>query len=101
MDLIILVAIILIVVICFRRFSNFVYAIAIIDIFLRILTFFQLNIPVAAISNFLATYFPSNIPAILAAYSNGILYTILLWGYVILMIIFEYYIICTFIHRKK
>ena len=43
-DLIILMVLMLVVVIFFKRFSSFVFFIAIVDIFLRILTFIKNNI---------------------------------------------------------
>lgn len=100
-DVIILVLILLFVIICFKRFSNFVYAVAIIDIALRILSFIRLNIGVPEISNFIAKYFSSNIPTIINKYTNGILSTIIIWIYVVIFIIFEFYIIRSFIKRKK
>ena len=44
-DLIILILLILLVVMFFKRFSSFVFAMAIIDIFLRILSFIKNNSP--------------------------------------------------------
>ena len=95
-DLIVLIVLILLVIMFFRQFSSFVYFIAIADIFLRILTFIGENIP--AVIN---KYIPKSILAIIGSYTSGLLYTILAWVFVVIMIIFESYIIKFFIKKKK
>ena len=100
MDLVILLVLIGIVVFIFKKFSSFIYFVAIIDIFLRILTFIKLQISNYEIYSFLNKYIPTSIPGILNAYSSGILNTILVWLYVIGMMIFEFYIIRTFFKKK-
>ncbi len=100
MDLIILVILIGIVVFFFKTFSSFIYFLAIVDIFLRIITFFKLQLANYEIYAILNKYIPTSIPGILNAYSTGILNTVLIWLYVIAMIIFESYIIKTFFRKK-
>lgn len=100
MDLIILLFLIFVVLFFFRRFSSFIYFIGIVDIFLRIVTFIKIQLTSGEIFNFINKYIPESIPNILANYSSGLLYTILLWFYVGFMIIFEFYVIRTFIRRK-
>lgn len=100
MDLVILFVLIGIVIFIFKKFSSFIYFIAIIDILLRIIAFIKLQISNYEIYTFLNKYFPASIPGILNRYSTGILNTILIWLYVIAMMIFEYYIIRTFIRKK-
>lgn len=100
MDLVILLVLIGIVVFIFKKFSSFIYFVAIVDIFLRILTFIKLQISNYEIYNLLNKYVPTSIPGILNSYSTGLLNTILIWLYVIGMGIFEFYIIKTFIKKK-
>lgn len=100
MDLVILLILVGIVVLIFKKFSSFIYFLAIVDIFLRIMTFIKLQISNYEIYNFLNKYIPTSIPGILNSYSTGILNTILIWLYVIAMIIFESYIIRTFFKKK-
>ena len=100
MDAIIFIVLLVIVICFFRRFSNVVFFVAIFDIFLRILTFLKYN-TVKEIKAFIVKYFPENIPNIISKYAKGDLYTILVWVYVIIMIIFLFYIIKIFIKRKK
>ena len=99
-DVAILLIVLVIVVFFFRKFSSFVYAVAIIDIFLRILTFLKYN-TVPELKALVGAYFPESIAGIIAKYSNGIFYTILMWAYVIIFAIFLGYITNYFIHKRK
>ena len=100
MDLIILIFLIGIVIFFFRRFSSFIYFIAIADIFFRIVTFIKVELTTGDIYAIINKYIPASIPALLDNYSSGLLYTILVWLYVVAMIIFESYIIRTFFRKK-
>ena len=100
MDLIILLVLLGLVIFFFKRFSSFIYFIAITDIFLRIVTFIKIELTSGDIYAILNKYIPANILAILGNYSSGLLYTILVWLYVIAFIIFECYIIRTFFRKK-
>lgn len=99
-DVIIVLILLGVVIFLFRKFSSFVYAVAIIDIFLRILTFIRDN-SVPELKSLIGKYFPESIPAIIAKYSNGVFYTILIWAYVIIFAIFLGYIIKYFIKKRK
>ncbi len=100
-DLVVLVVLILIVIIYFRRFSSFVYFIAIVDIFLRILSFIKNNISFSDIAAVIDKYLPDNILDIIGNYTNGLLYTIIAWVYIVIMIIFWGYITKFFVKKKK
>ena len=100
MDLVVVVILLLIVVLAFKTFSSFVYFTAIIDLFFRIMTLIRYNIGIKEISDFIGNYIPESIPSIFAKYSSGVFYTLLIWGYIILMIIFLVYITKTFMKKK-
>ncbi|MBQ8472305.1 MAG: hypothetical protein IJ501_02250 [Bacilli bacterium] len=100
MDALIFLVLLVVVICFFRRLSNTVFFIAIFDIFLRILTFLKYN-TIPEIKSFIAKYFPESIPNIIGKYAKDDLYTILVWAYVILMIIFLFYIVRIFIRKKK
>lgn len=100
MDLVILIVLLALVVLFFKRFSSFIYFLAITDIFLRIMTFINGQLATFGIYLHLNRYIPASIPSLLNAYSSGILYTVLMWLYVIAIIIFESYIIRTFFRKK-
>ena len=96
-DLVILLVILIAVVVVFRRFSSFVYAMAIVDIFLRIMFFLRIKVPLTELERI----FPSDIPEILDKYTDGILLDVLLWAYVFIYACFLVYITNYFIHKKK
>ena len=102
-DLNVLIVLMIVVIMFFKRFSSFVFFIAIVDIFLRILTFIKNNIGLSDLSALIDKYLPENIIDIIDKYSNSIplLNTILRWSFIIIMIIFLSYIIKIFIHKKK
>ena len=100
-DLVVFIILLLLVVMFFKRFSSFVYFVAIFDIGLRILTFIRLNIGLPDVAALIGKYVPESILAIFAKYTDGTVYTILAWAFVIIMIIFESYIIKFFIKKKK
>lgn len=100
-DLIVLIVLIFVVVMFFKRFSSFVFFMAIIDIFLRILTFIKYNIGLPDVAALIGKYLPESIMAIIDKYTNGLFQIILEWAFVIIMMIFLSYIVKIFIHKKK
>ena len=100
MDLIIILILIVLILIFFRNFKSFIYGLAIIEIFFRILTFIKYNIGVPEISSLIGKYIPESIINVLANYSGGLFYTILVWAFVICMIWFWIYLIKYFFGRK-
>jgi len=101
MDIVVIILVLLAVaVMIFKKFSSFVYYVAIVDIFLRIIAFLASHLPIKVIANFLATYFPNSVAGIIRTYSSGIFEVVLLWLLFILYCIFEFYIIRTFFKKK-
>lgn len=100
-DLIVLIILLLLVIMFMRRFSSFVFFIAIVDIFLRILTFIKKNIGLPDVSNLIDKYIPESIIAIINKYTSGTIATILEWSFIVIMIIFLSYIVKIFINKKK
>lgn len=100
-DLIILMVLMLVVVIFFKRFSSFVFFIAIVDIFLRILTFIKNNIGLYDIKKIINKYLPESIFGIIDSYCTGTINLLFKWAFVILMCIFLGYITKIFIKKKR
>ncbi len=100
-DLIVLIVLILVVIMFFKRFSSFVFFMAIIDIFLRIFAFIKNNIGLPDVAALINKYFPESIFDIINKYTLGLPNIILKWAFVIIMIIFLSYVIKIFIHKKK
>ena len=101
MDLIIILVLIILTIIFFRRFSNVVYIICIIDMFLRIISKIEVLLGIKEISNLVTRYLPDSLLAVINSYSSGIINTILVWLYVGVYVIFLYYVVCTFFRKKK
>ena len=91
------------VIFFFKRFSSFVYFVAIVEICLRILTSIK-NHSVPELHDLINKYIPENIPAIISKYThglaNGVVETIILLLFVIIMGIFLFYITRTFFKKK-
>lgn len=102
-DLIIIIILTILVLVLFKRFSSFVLLMAIIDIFLRILTFIKYNIGLKDISAIISKYLPENMFNIIDNYTSNIktLNITLKWLFVFLMIIFLSYIVKLFLKNKK
>ena len=99
-------AVIVLVIICFivfffkRTFSGFVYAVGATDILFRLLCFLRVSLFSKEISDFIGKYFPSSIPAVIDRYTDGLLYDILIWIFVGVMIVFEFYTIRIFLKKR-
>lgn len=100
-DLIVIAILIIAVVLFFRKFSSFVYFMAILEILLRILTFIKNNIGLPDVSSLIGKYVPSSIPSLINKYTDGIICLLLEWAFVIIMGIFLGYTIRIFWKKKK
>lgn len=98
MDIVVIFVILLIVALVFKRLSNVIIFFGLIDIFLRIVDYIGKN-TIAELNTFINKIFPDSIPAIINNYSEGILESILMWIYILLMILFVYYVFRMLLHR--
>lgn len=100
LDAIIIVALIILAFGWFRKFSKIVYAIAIIDLFLRLIYYISANIGIKGFYGWVKSILPSSIPAMLDNYMNGIVLNVFIWIYVIIMVVFLFYTIRVFIRKR-
>lgn len=100
MDLIIFLLAIGMVIFFFKDFVAFVYAIGIIEIFLRVIHFISNNIGANELSTWMNNNFPSSIFNIIAKYSNGLFYDVLCWLLIVCFIVLDFHLIKYFIKRK-
>lgn len=98
MDIVIIFVILLIVALVFKRLDNVIIFFGIIDVFLRILDYIGKN-TIDDVNKIINKIFSDSIPAIISNYSEGILESILMWIYVLLMILFVYYVFRMLLHR--
>ncbi len=99
-DAIIIIALVLIALCWFRSFSKFIYAFAIIDLFLRLIDFIANNIGIKGFAYWVNSTFPNSIKAIIEAYTRGLLCTVLVWIYIAFMVVFLFYTCRVFIRKK-
>lgn len=100
-DLGIVIIILILGIFFVRRFSHFVYLVALIDVFLRLLNFLKNHLKVPELSSLIRKYFPSSLPNLLSKYFNGIFLEILLWGLFIIYCAFFFYITRTFFKKQR
>lgn len=101
MDIVIVLLVIGVIVFGFKRsFSGFVYAVGASDILFRLLAFLSGRLFSGEISSFISKYFPSSIPAVIDHYTDGLLYEILIWIFVGIMIVFEFYTLRIFFKKR-
>lgn len=100
MDVVVLFILILLAMIFFRRFSNVIYVICIIDIFLRLVTKIFSLLSIDSIS-VIVNKLPVSILGIINNYSSGIINVILIWIYISIYIIFLGYIIRALFTKKR
>ena len=100
-DLVVFIVLIVVVLMFFKSFSSFVYFVAIFDILLRILTFFKNNLGLPDVAALIDKYIPESVIAMIGRYTDGTIFIILEWVFVILMIIFEAYLIKFFMKKRK
>ena len=98
MDILIIFIILLIVALVFKRASNVIIFFGLIDVFLRILDYIGNN-TIESVNEIINKIFPDSIPAIIKVNSSGILESILMWGYILLMLLFVYYVFRMLLHR--
>lgn len=102
-DLCVFLIALIVVVMFFKRFSSFVFFMAIVDIFLRILAFIKNNIGLQDVAHVIGKYLPESVFEIINKYTSNIswLNIILKWCFVGIMTIFLSYIIKIFLKKKK
>ena len=85
-SVIVIFVILFIVALTSRKHSNIFLAFGLIDIFLRLINYIG-NHTIKEIADIVNKIFPNSIAAIITHYTSGTLATILMWGYIILMVI--------------
>ena len=98
MDIVVIFIILLIAALVFKKVSNVIIFFGLIDIFLRILDYIGNN-TIKEINDFINKFLPNSIPSIIGNYSSGTLESVLMWGYILLMALFLYYVFRMLIHR--
>jgi hypothetical protein len=101
MDLIILLSLIVITIIVFKKFNNVIFLICIIDIFLRLVYKIDSIINLKEVSTIIYKYLPTSILSIINEYSTGIINQLLVWLYIGIYLVFLFLLIKIFFKKKK
>ncbi len=97
-SVIVIFVILFIVALTTKTKSNVFLAFGLIDIFLRIINYIG-NHTIKEVSDIINRIFPNSIAAIITHYTSGTLANILMWGYILLMIIFFFQVCRLFLKR--
>lgn len=97
-SVIVIFVLLLIVALTSKKHSNIFLAFGLIDIFLRIVDYIGAH-TIKEIDNVVNQIFPNSIASIITHYTNGTISDILMWGYVLLMIIFFFQVFKLFTKR--
>ena len=97
-SIVVIFIILLIVALSLKKVSNVIIVFGLIDIVLRILDYIGKH-TVKEINDIINKILPDSIPAIINSNSSGILCDILMWGYIVLMILFVYYVFRSLLKR--
>lgn len=96
---VVLIIALILIIVFFKDFRAFVYAVVTIDIFLRIVTYLKTYIIKDTAFGFL-NYIPESIPAIIKSFDLGMFIDIIMFLYIVIYIIFLGFMISKFVNRK-
>ena len=97
-SIIVIFVILLIVALMLKKPSNVIIAFGLIDISLRLLNYIGEH-TIKEVNDIINKLFPNSIPSIIDNNASGVLFDILMWGYILLMILFVYYVLKMLIKR--
>lgn len=97
-SVIIIFILLFVVALTTKKKSNVFLAFGLIDIFLRIMDYIGEH-TIKEVNNIINKIFPDSFAAIINHYTSGTLSDILMWGYILLMIIFFYHVFKLFMKR--
>lgn len=99
MDLVILLILIVVISFFFKDFTKVVYFLGIVEIFFRLIHFLGDHLKIAEVNKVINDYIPASLTDILAHYSSGLLYEILLWLLFICFLLLEVHLVRYFFKR--
>lgn len=97
-SVIVIFVLLFIVALTTRKHSNIFLAFGLIDIFLRLINYIG-NHTIKELADIVNSIFPNSIAGIITHYTSGTIEIILMWGYIILMVIFFIQVCRLFIKR--
>lgn len=98
-DVIVIILLIIIVALVFKRFDNTVIFLGLTDVFLRLFHFIGDKAGIKSFNHFINRYLPTSVLSVVESHAEGIIYTILLWLYIVIMLLFVFYVLRMLFHR--
>ena len=91
LDLVVVLIIVIIGLVKYKHFSSYVCLFCFTDISFRVLTYINKNVYLNGVHEFIETYIPESIYHVIVKYTSDIIETLLVWGYVLVFVVFLYY----------
>lgn len=101
MDAVIIIGLIFLAFMYKGTFKGFVYGVAIVDIFLKIVNYIKLTLLTSELYEFTNKYFPPSIVSVIDRYTKGVLNSILVWVLVAVYIVFLVYTIQVYVKKRR
>lgn len=99
-DVVIIIVLLLVIVFFFKSFGSFIYAVVMMDIFLRLVSYITSNLALGEIGSIISKNVPSSIPYIIRTNSSGLFQDLIMWGLVFVYVVFLYYTTRRFFKKK-
>ncbi len=100
LDLVVVLIIFVIGLIKYKHFSSYVYLFCFTDMLFRVLNFINTHVSLGTVNGYISKYVPSSLYGVIVKYTSDIVETVLVWGYVILFIVFLYYTLQIMLKKK-
>lgn len=100
LDLVVVLIVIIVGLIKYKRFSSYIYLFAFTDISFRVLNYVNSQIYLNGVHEFINQYIPASIFSVIVKYTKDVIQTILIWAYIIVFIIFLYYTLQILLKKK-
>ena len=100
LDLVVVLIVIIIGLVKYKKFSSYVYLFCFSDICFMVLNTINDLVSINGMHEFIDSYIPSSIYSVIVKYTTDIVQTVLIWAYLIVFIIFLYYTLQSLLKRK-
>jgi len=100
LDLIVVLIVIIIGLVKYKKVSSYVYLFAFTDISFRVLHYINSQVYINGVCEFINQYIPASIYSVIVKYTSDIIETILVWVYVGVFVVFLYYTLQILLKKK-
>lgn len=100
LDLVVVLIVIIIGLVKYKKFSSYIYLFAFTDICFRVLNYINSQIYLNGVHEFVNQYIPSSIYSVIVKYTTDLIETVLIWVYVGFFVVFLYYTLQILLKKK-